>query len=474
MFDRAPQQSELRRVMDACLPGLENRPDFDRDVLRQVRGEVKVKKKLSVSLVLVIVLACIVATALAVAALRDTARLIAQAEQEEGFYAYWPNEKKTAVVSALIEQGYIEGTPELDRIMREALHSDAAGHAADEAFSRFAEQDVTEISFLTIMQAAWGPFDQWTHEERAWYSQLMESVGVESDGKTFFVEPTGSIDEQQAAMIAPREIAADYGVDERVLDDYSYVVSFQIPEFAEHGDDQPYWYVAYSAPADMPEEERLFTDIELFVHPDTGELLEAVDDLRANSANVPTRPRNELYQLIDAYHHRAEEMGFYSFRQWPLALRAAYSQEITPKVKAILESGDRSDLMNGGSLDIAVIVQSTYVYGVPQADAITQDEAFASAKLALEETYGLTADTVEQYQEIDVYYDVSNEDAPLWKFFLNPKSLPVEALKNGYDDPLFDLCYKVALNAQTGDVVHIEVFPFQTLGHALAYDLKWY
>ena len=117
MFDQAPQDNELRRVMDACLPGLENRPDFDRAVLRQARGEIKMKKKLSVGFVLVIALALIVATALAVVTLRDTAQLIAQTEQDDGFFGYWPNEKKVIVVSALIEQGYIDGTTEMNQIM---------------------------------------------------------------------------------------------------------------------------------------------------------------------------------------------------------------------------------------------------------------------------------------------------------------------------------------------------------------------
>lgn len=55
MCDRAPQNNDIRRVMDACLPGLKNSPDFERDVLRRVRGEKRVKKKLSVGFVLVIV-----------------------------------------------------------------------------------------------------------------------------------------------------------------------------------------------------------------------------------------------------------------------------------------------------------------------------------------------------------------------------------------------------------------------------------
>lgn len=85
MFDRAPQDNELRRVMDACLPGLENRPDFDRDVLRQVRGEVKVKKKLSVGFVLVIVLVLAAVTALAAALLWEQQVVpMKEIEQAEG------------------------------------------------------------------------------------------------------------------------------------------------------------------------------------------------------------------------------------------------------------------------------------------------------------------------------------------------------------------------------------------------------
>ena len=66
MFNQAPQDNDIRRVMDACLPGLENSPDFDRDVLRHVRGAIKVKKKLSVGFVLVIVLALAAETTKAV------------------------------------------------------------------------------------------------------------------------------------------------------------------------------------------------------------------------------------------------------------------------------------------------------------------------------------------------------------------------------------------------------------------------
>ncbi|MEG1360861.1 MAG: hypothetical protein RSE23_14475, partial [Clostridia bacterium] len=440
----------------------------------EAKGEGKVKKKLSAGLILAIVLILIVATALAVVTLRDTAQFIAQTEQENGFFAVWPAEKKMVVITALVEQGYIENNDRIQQMSNGTLSQDEASRIADDAISRFTGQDVNEIAFLTIMQAAWGQFDQWTHEERAWYSQVMESVGIESDGKTVYVEPTDAIDEQKAAAIARSAIAKDYGVDESVLDRYSHIVSFQIPEFAEAGDKQPYWYVAFTAPDNLPRESRLFNDIELFIHPQTGKLLQSVEEIRKIYANTPRRPTNDLYQAVDAYYARAKEMGHYSFREWPLPLRAEYSKEIVPWVKAILESGDLSPLMNCGNLDISLVAQSTYMYGVAQEDAITREEAFASAKTALEDAYGLTPDIISQYEKVDCYYDITDASTPLWKFFLNPKSLRVRDIENGYDNPLFNLCYKAEINAYTGERVHIEEFAFQTLGHELEYDLKWY
>lgn len=68
MFDRAPEENALRRAMDACLPGLENKPGFDREVLMRAKGEMKMKKKFKFGLALTILVALLSMTALAVGA----------------------------------------------------------------------------------------------------------------------------------------------------------------------------------------------------------------------------------------------------------------------------------------------------------------------------------------------------------------------------------------------------------------------
>ena len=78
MFDRTTQDNDLRRAMNACLPGLENKPGFEREVLKRARGEIKVKKKLSVGLVFILILVLAAVTALAATLL--TAQQIIQQE----------------------------------------------------------------------------------------------------------------------------------------------------------------------------------------------------------------------------------------------------------------------------------------------------------------------------------------------------------------------------------------------------------
>ncbi|MEG2105154.1 MAG: hypothetical protein RRY04_08210, partial [Oscillospiraceae bacterium] len=105
MCNQAPQNNEIRRVMDACLPGLENKPDFERDVLRQVRGEVKVKKKLSVGFVLLMVLVLAAVTALAAMTLNAYYEKAIEKEGQSGLIQDWSASDKVALVDWMVEAG---------------------------------------------------------------------------------------------------------------------------------------------------------------------------------------------------------------------------------------------------------------------------------------------------------------------------------------------------------------------------------
>jgi len=105
MSDRAPQNNELRRVMDACLPGLENKPGFDQNVIKQVRGDTKVKKKLSVGFVLMIVLVLTVVAALAAITLSEFYEKAIQKEGESGLIQDWSADDQAALVDWMIDAG---------------------------------------------------------------------------------------------------------------------------------------------------------------------------------------------------------------------------------------------------------------------------------------------------------------------------------------------------------------------------------
>ena len=467
---RQTRSEQIQNAIDTTLSGLKDDPRLAQRIITEAKGEIKAKKKISVGFVFIFVLMMIAATALAVTTIREIAQMMAKTEQEVGWFVDWPVEKKTAVIATLTEQDCIQESDDVRQLIEGNLNPDDANRIADELISSFTGQNIEDVSFLVIMQAAWGPFDSWSDENRAWYSALMEDVGVEPNGKTVYVLPEGEITKEQAVEIAKNAILTEMGIEENVLDNYNLTVNFQVPEFAEEDDQQPYWYVMYEAKENSPDNP--FSAIELFVHPQTGELLESVDQILEGWADLPRRPDNALYQAIDTYFDRAKTMGAYSFYEWPLELRAEYSQDITPRVQAILVSGDLSDLINCGNPDLSVIAQSTYIYGLPDENALTQEDAYALARTALMDVYGLPFELFEKYRMVYVYYDITS--TPMWKFFFNPNTLDAQQIENGYDNPVFNTCYKAGIDAQTGEVMFVEQFDFQLGSSDLEYKLKWY
>lgn len=472
MDDKQVNPSAVRGALDDCLSGVSALPALRHDILRKARGEIKVKKKLSLALILAIVLIMAAVTALAVATLQEMARHAAKTEREEGFFANWTLEQKVKLVNSLAELGYIEKTGEMERLAAGGMPEDEAHSAADRIVAAYTGREAGEVGFLSIMQVSMGPVDAWTHEQKAWYSRLMAEVGVKTEGRTFYLEPGGAIDEAQAVAIAKREVAGGFGVPESALDAYQLRVDFEIPEANEPGDRQAWWHVEFMAPEGMGEKERLFHSFPVFVHPETGGLMRTVEEMLAPPLYL--RPDNSLYQAIGALYDEAGKRGVYSFRTWPLALKARYSQEIRPRVQEILRSGDLSQLMNAGQPDREVIAAASFVYGLPGKGDIPQAEAFALAKEALTRQFGTAPAVFDLYSEEIAYFDVSDPERPLWKFLFNAGALPRDGLEGGLKNPLKDVCYKAELDARTGRAVKLEEFLFRVADRSLTDDLKWH
>lgn len=462
--------NRIRHALDARLSGIVEKPASRHRVLLCVRGEIAMKRKISIAFVVVLLIVLIAGVAWAAISLRNTARQIVETEQTDGLYKDWPVEKKISLVSALADMGYIEETSEVKQLIMNTLPEKEADLIANEAVGKFTGMDVSEISFLAIMQAAWGPFGEWTKEEQAWYSQLMVDMGIQQADHTLYVMPEGSVDEAAAIAIARRAIAKGFGVEESVLDSYTATTTFEVPEFAIPGVDQPYWHVDYHAPEDMPENERLFRLFSLCIHPETGELYESVESMLERRFVQFVEPQTPNYMAISEYSRRAN-WKFFCF--WPLKLKAEYSKEINPMVKAMLDSGDLTDLKYDGRVPSSVIAQSTFTYGLPGDKDIPQEKAFELVTRALEEAYDLDPGIFGLYREICVYFDVTEPVKPLWKFIFNSRSLPWRDLEGGWDDPLKDQCYKAEIDAHTGDAAKLEEFQYQVIGQDLEYDLKW-
>ncbi len=415
--------------------------------VRGVKEETAVKKKVSFVLVLALALVLAMAGAIALVSWQNTARDIAATEKESGYFESWPADKKAALAAAVIEQGYIEMTGEAEKLLSGSLSGDTAEKLAEDILIAFTGREVSEISFMEIMQAAWGPFEQWSKEEQAWYSQLMGEMGLQGQDHTLYVTPDGPVDESMAIAIARREIAKGYGVEEKALEGYAVTTSFQVPEFAE--DKQAWWYVELRATHPIPEKERLFSSFWVFIHPKTGALYEPVESLLASKRAYEAEAE---YKLNDPMTIKMREFGeTYDARNQGTSLeaKALWTQTISPQVLA--RYAKEPDFFN--VMDVAF---SSFVYGLPDEKAIPQEKALALAQKALVDPLGHKEEEIPFYsRQPDVFYDITNPGRPLWKFFFHMPMPANDAEAMAYYGKDVRLPnYKVELDARTGELVN--------------------
>lgn len=428
------------------------------------------KKKLSVAFVLMMIFITLTFTALAVITIREVGRQIAENEKQQGYYINWTLEQKKNLISSLIELKYMDLSEDAKILTTVNLDDRVAHQKANELIEKFTGKDASEVNFLSIMQVPMGSVDKWTYEEKAWYSKLMRDVGLEGDGITQFVEPSGKISEEEAIRIARREVAAGYKVDESKLDSYQVSIDFEIPEAAEPNDRQAYWHVKFTAPDDMSENERLFILFPVYIHPDNGTLLWSVQDM-LSMKDYHTRPSNDVYNTLSFLE--AEANGAI-FSDWPLGLKARFSEEVAPKVQKVIDSKDLSSITLYDALDVDLIAQSSYVYGLPSDASVSQEKAKEMAALALRNEFNLQDNLLSLYSKIPVYYDITNPAKPLWRFIFSWGVLDRDKLESSAKEAMSGFCFRVEIDAMKGNIVNIERFEFTHQMDNLKYRLKWY
>ena len=457
--------NNLKRAIDADLSRLRV-TQRERDELLQNAWEgKKVKKKLSAAFVLALVLVLMGAVALAVATIQGTGRLIAQVEKENGDYSDWPVEKRAQIVLELMDEGSIPQTEERERLREGTLDAGETARVADEAIAQLTGEDAAHASFLGIMNAVWGPFEGWTREQQAWYSEVMKDVGFETQGKSFYVLPTGPMDEAGALACAKREILRVFDtLDADTLDQFDTMVDFQIPEDAEPGDTKAYWYVCFDSwNTGIDTSELPFAMIDLFIDPDTGMPRDSLEEAKRRREEQAARRNHPIRQQIQALQAECGEDK--SLPTWSLESKARWSAEIAPLILAFeRENPEEMERMFAPDERAA----SRFIYGLPDEKALSQTNALARAQDALRAAYPLTDEEWAllfdraNVEKIYICYDVTNPDAPLWKFVF---TMPTEynanddlaarakALYGDRDRDSYDLIYRVELNAYTGQAV---------------------
>lgn len=428
MFERAPQDNELRRVMDACLPGLENRPDFDRDVFRQVRGEVKVKKKLSVGFVLVIVLVLAAVTALAAMTLNTYYEKAIEKEGKSGLIQDWNTTDKVALVDWMVEAGAELDEGQVAQLHRDALSEDEQGALAMEIINGYYPARDGVLTSVDIIAKEKGPVEYWSLEDKAWFSEMLAKYQPEEVSSVNLLPTEADITQEQAIEIMYAYYEKEYGLKRGDFDESKMSISFSENTWDDGSGPQRLktWGMNLWLKADSEH------PMGIYILPD--------GTIKQASEPYVQTWRDEWYDTLMRSDFWSIE-GLYRFKQ-----------EWEPKVKQLQASGKQIDNK-----------ELVYLLGIdfelPQKNDITRDQAFANAQAALLKAKGWSDERLNLYGTREAYR-VDASKRPEYYFVFTFWTSAISDQQREKAQELFDrgdipLKMIVRIDAKNGDVIEI-------------------
>ena len=203
-------RSLFHRAIDASLSGLKEENALDQRLLYRIHREehAPMKKKITAALVLAAVLILAMAAALAVGLYREYFEKIGQMQMESGYYDDWTLEEKFYALSLMETYDVLteEEAGEIEQIR--ALPAQGQEAALDRLMAQKYGIDgrTDTIGLQSILEKEKGQIVFWSVEDKAWYIDLLDQLGLLSeDEEQLYVLPgPDDMTQQEAEALGRR------------------------------------------------------------------------------------------------------------------------------------------------------------------------------------------------------------------------------------------------------------------------------
>lgn len=448
--------NRIKQVMDIGLSSLGMTEREMNGLIEKAEGGKKVKKKLSVAMVLTIIIIAIAATAIAATLVWEKYVIdIKKKEQTQGTYSHWEINSKQDLIKSLLDMGYIQESEQTKLLFQESTQDAVRSKIADDLLLSLTKQtDVREINADIITYAIFGPENTWTPEQRVWWQQVTNLFrNTDCDLDTLVISQNGDLPEKQAIAIAKEAIIKAYGLSVDALDKARAVADMYVTKTRP---DYRRWMVQFQLIKAGTENyvERAYAAVvdnqgTVIADPDVD--MPHVDEMAATYRSIKETTSSTL---ADEYYTMAEKAGNANLQAWTLEAKAEFTKNMRDRVLSAFKENNLESLSKNGQPVMSMIAAAHYVYGLPDSNVITQEQALKNARIALQQKYGYSADEAQSYDRVAVFFDITNSENPLWRLVFLPQ----------YRFGMY--LYRIEIDAKTEKIISIEDYKSQT------YDLN--
>ena len=425
--------NNLRRVMDAALPGLEQDPWFEERVMQRIRQEESASRpvrhrKLSVALAVVLALTLLSVTAVAATLLWHYYRQNITTEAAYGYYQEWPLSEKVALVDRMLEENLAIDTARAGQLHDRSLSDEEKEAVADEiVIGYYGEGHDGVLSAANMMEHDMGQFNTWSLEDQAWFSEQQLANGHKQATYEFHKLPGENDIPADNAVARARDILTDaFDLDRQALETWRTDVTFSSEQISDgvnptHMEDI-YMIAIYEPGYDMdPYGVTLSHD---------GQLMHMSEARRDHF--------NDYLRSIDFPLETPED-------------KARFAQTVTPVIK--------QGIANGEKVNDHFRYMASIDYIMPSSEYMPEEQAVQLADEAVVTVGDWPEENLSNYI---CWTSLRRLDDGRAVWFMKYRLL------DKFHGPLidgeitWDYGMKVALDAVTGDVISAEKFDFGT------------